>query len=90
MTDRTKNGKRLWRSAALIGTPGPKFTSYAEVCLFSVTGFPMTSFIIQAHEGRPLPESWKPDPDCPFCRIIKGDLPAFRVYEDDKVIAVLG
>lgn len=50
----------------------------------------MTSFIIQAHEGRPLPESWKQDPNCPFCRIIKGELPAFRVYEDDKVIAVLG
>ncbi|OBZ71659.1 Protein hit [Grifola frondosa] len=50
----------------------------------------MTSFIIQAHEGRPLPQSWRVHPDCPFCRIIRGDAPAFRIYEDEKVIAILG
>ncbi|OCH91892.1 HIT-like protein [Obba rivulosa] len=49
----------------------------------------MTSFMIQAHEGRQIPTSWKSDPDCIFCRIIKGETPAFRVYEDDKVIAIL-
>lgn len=49
----------------------------------------MTSFIIKAHEGRELPDSWKQDPDCPFCRIIRGESPAFRVYEDDRIVAVL-
>ena len=26
--------------------------------------------------------------DCIFCRIISGDMPAERVYEDDKVVAI--
>ncbi|KZT11978.1 HIT-like protein [Laetiporus sulphureus 93-53] len=49
----------------------------------------MTSFMIKAHEGLPLPQSWNTVPDCPFCRIIRGETPAFRVYEDDKIIAIL-
>lgn len=27
------------------------------------------------------------DPDCIFCRIVAGDIPSDRVYEDDQVIA---
>jgi len=27
--------------------------------------------------------------DCIFCKIIKGDIPSYKVYEDDKVIAFL-
>lgn len=27
--------------------------------------------------------------DCLFCKIIKGDIPSFKVYEDDIVIAFL-
>lgn len=27
------------------------------------------------------------DPDCLFCRIVAGDLPAERMYEDDDVLA---
>ena len=50
----------------------------------------MTSFIIQAHENRELPQSWRNHPECPFCRIITGEASAFKVYEDEKVIAVLG
>jgi hypothetical protein len=50
----------------------------------------MTSFIIKAHETRELPVSWKNHQECPFCRIISGDGPAFKVYEDEKVIAFLG
>lgn len=50
----------------------------------------MTSFIIDAHKDRPIPPSWEQDPECPFCRIVQGDAPAFRVYEDDMVVAVLG
>jgi len=27
------------------------------------------------------------DPNCPFCRIMRGELPAKKVYEDDHVYA---
>jgi histidine triad (HIT) family protein len=27
------------------------------------------------------------DPDCLFCKIVAGDIPSDRVYEDDEVIA---
>lgn len=50
----------------------------------------MTSFIIKAHENRPLPEAWKVDSDCPFCRIVRGEAPAYRLYEDELVVAFLG
>ncbi|KAJ3516604.1 hypothetical protein NLJ89_g1029 [Agrocybe chaxingu] len=49
----------------------------------------MTSFIIKSHEGRPLHPTWTPNPECTFCRIIKRELPASIVYEDEKVIAIL-
>lgn len=29
------------------------------------------------------------DTDCIFCRIVEGDLPCFRVYEDDDVIGLM-
>lgn len=50
----------------------------------------MTSFIIKAHEGRPIPPTWVLDTDCAFCRVVKGELPTSKVYENDKVIAILG
>ena len=28
------------------------------------------------------------DPDCLFCRIVAGEIPAARVHEDDSVIAI--
>jgi len=46
----------------------------------------MTSFLIADHKDRTSP--WAADP-CPFCEIIDNSLPAFRVYENDKVIAIL-
>ncbi|KDR82644.1 hypothetical protein GALMADRAFT_58051 [Galerina marginata CBS 339.88] len=49
----------------------------------------MTSFIIKAHEHRPLHSTWAQDQDCTFCRIIRGELTASKVYENDKVIAIL-
>ncbi|KAF5382723.1 hypothetical protein D9615_002832 [Tricholomella constricta] len=51
----------------------------------------MTSFIIKAHLDRPQAPSWTPDSDsdCTFCRIIRGELPAHRVLEDDDVLAIL-
>jgi len=49
----------------------------------------MTSFMISAHASRPpLPASWL-DPECAFCRIISGTHPAHKVYEDERVIAIL-
>lgn len=53
----------------------------------------MTSFIINAHLDRPPAPSWMitgSDSDCSFCRIIKGELPAYRVFENEKVLAILG
>ncbi|KAJ7644326.1 HIT-like protein [Roridomyces roridus] len=47
----------------------------------------MTSFLIKAHVGRP--SSWQSEPDCTFCRIIRNELPAVRVYENDLVLAIL-
>lgn len=29
------------------------------------------------------------DPNCIFCKIIKGELPSYKVYEDNRVIAFL-
>ncbi|KAH9936242.1 HIT-like protein [Fomitopsis serialis] len=49
----------------------------------------MTSFIIKAHTDRPVAEAWKADPDCPFCRIIRGDAQAFLLYENDLVTSFL-
>ncbi len=49
----------------------------------------MTSFIIDSHVDR-KPSAWNDDPDCAFCRILKGDSPAAVIYENDKVIAILG
>jgi len=27
--------------------------------------------------------------DCVFCKIIKGDMPSYKVYEDEKLMAFL-
>jgi histidine triad (HIT) family protein len=27
--------------------------------------------------------------DCIFCKIVKGEIPAYKVYEDDEFIAIL-
>ncbi|TDL17707.1 HIT-like protein [Rickenella mellea] len=49
----------------------------------------MTSFIIEEQVGRHIPATWKTDPECPFCRIIQGKDEAHKIYENDKVIAIL-
>ncbi|KAJ6620778.1 HIT-like protein [Mycena sp. CBHHK59/15] len=48
----------------------------------------MTSFLIKAHEKR-APSFWGRDAACAFCSIIQDELPATRVFENDKVIAIL-
>ena len=31
----------------------------------------------------------KPDPDCIFCKIIAGEIPCFKLYEDDNTLAFM-
>lgn len=50
----------------------------------------MSSFIIQSHVEHRVPLAWVHNDICPFCRIISGELPAQKVYETEKVIAILG
>lgn len=50
----------------------------------------MTSFLIDAHIDRKVPEQWKKDEDCAFCKIVDRKLPASIVFENEKVIAILG
>lgn len=50
----------------------------------------MTSFIVEAHVDRPVHPEWADNPDCVFCQILGNKLPSYTLYEDDKVIAVLG
>jgi hypothetical protein len=51
----------------------------------------MTSFIIGDHKTRKVAQSWKEDtPFCAFCRIIENGAKAHKVYENQKVIAILG
>jgi len=33
--------------------------------------------------------STQADPDCIFCKIVAGELPASKVYEDDRILAFL-
>ncbi len=50
----------------------------------------MTSFVIKAHEDRALPPAWNTAPDCPFCRIVRGEAPSYILYENDRILAILG
>ena len=50
----------------------------------------MTSFIVEAHVNRPLHPKWADNPHCVFCLILGNELPAYVLYEDDQVIAILG
>ncbi|KAI0743920.1 HIT-like protein [Daedaleopsis nitida] len=51
----------------------------------------MTSFVIKDHEHREIPSTWKParGSRCAFCRIVRGEAPAYKLYENDSVIAIL-
>ena len=50
----------------------------------------MTSFVLKPHEDRALPAAWATDPLCPFCCIVAGTMPAYRLFEDEMVVAILG
>jgi histidine triad (HIT) family protein len=36
-----------------------------------------------------MPETQDVDPDCVFCKIVSGELPSRRIYEDDRAVAFL-
>lgn len=50
----------------------------------------MTSFIVEAHIDRHIDREWADNPQCVFCLILRNELPAYTLYEDNKVIAILG
>ena len=51
----------------------------------------MTSFIINAQASRAaVPELWRQDRECAFCQIIYRAAHAYRIYEDNLLIAFLG
>jgi len=50
----------------------------------------MTSFVVEAHVDRSLHPEWAGEPQCVFCSILQKKLPAYTLYEDERVIAVLG
>ena len=58
--------------------------------LYALQSTIMTSFIIKAQVTLTVPDSWKKDRECAFCQIIDRAAHAYRVYEDDHVIAFLG
>ncbi|KAI0720547.1 HIT-like protein [Cerioporus squamosus] len=49
----------------------------------------MTSFVIKTHENRVLPTAWNTAPDCPFCRIVRGEASSYILYENDMILAIL-
>jgi len=49
----------------------------------------MTSFVVEAHVDRSLHPEWAGEPQCVFCSILQKKLPAYTLYEDERVIAVL-
>ncbi|KAL1742032.1 HIT-like domain-containing protein [Schizophyllum fasciatum] len=60
----------------------------------------MTSFIIKAHLNRRIHPDWLKDgaqvkmldddsATCTFCRIVRGELPARKVFENEHVVAFL-
>ncbi|KAF8478180.1 HIT-like protein [Russula ochroleuca] len=49
----------------------------------------MTSFIINAQVSQAVPELWRQDRECAFCQIIYRAAHAYRIYEDNLLIAFL-
>ncbi|KIN94879.1 hypothetical protein M404DRAFT_34648 [Pisolithus tinctorius Marx 270] len=49
----------------------------------------MTSFMIDEHLDRNVPEEWRGGGGCSFCRIISKELSSNILYETDEVVAIL-
>ena len=50
----------------------------------------MTSFIVEAHVDRHIHPEWADNPECAFCLILRNELSAHILYEDEKVVVILG
>lgn len=46
--------------------------------------------MVEAHFDRHIHPEWADNPECAFCLILRNQLPAYTLYEDEKVIAILG
>lgn len=46
--------------------------------------------MVEAHVDRHIHPEWADNPECAFCLILRNQLPAYILHEDDKVIVILG
>lgn len=46
--------------------------------------------MVEAHVDRVIHQEWAESPECVFCSILQNKLSAYVLYEDEKVISVLG
>ncbi len=51
-------------------------------------GLPRISCVEQLR-GRPQEVTLKHDPDCIFCKIVAGEIPSFKVYEDEPTLGFM-
>ncbi|PPD90498.1 hypothetical protein GOBAR_DD12556 [Gossypium barbadense] len=61
---------------------------YSHLCPFRSASVPSLSSIVSPSSCAPQSKETFPH-DCVFCQIIRGDSPAFKLYEDDMCLCIL-
>ncbi|MBA0860159.1 hypothetical protein Goshw_014612 [Gossypium schwendimanii] len=61
---------------------------YSHLCPFRSASVPSLSSIVSPSACSPQSKETFPH-DCVFCQIIRGDSPAFKLYEDDMCLCIL-
>ncbi|KAA3474823.1 adenylylsulfatase HINT3 [Gossypium australe] len=61
---------------------------YSHLCPFPSASVPSLSSIVSPSACAPQSKETFPH-DCVFCQIIRGDSPAFKLYEDDMCLCIL-
>nr|KJB42576.1 hypothetical protein B456_007G158200 [Gossypium raimondii] len=61
---------------------------YSHLCPFRSPSVPSLSSIVSPSACAPQSKETFPH-DCVFCQIIRGDSPAFKLYEDDMCLCIL-
>ncbi|MBA0617794.1 hypothetical protein Godav_027214 [Gossypium davidsonii] len=61
---------------------------YSHLCPFRSASVPSLSSIVSPSACAPQSKETFPH-DCVFCQIIRGDSPAFKLYEDDMCLCIL-
>ncbi|XP_052876780.1 adenylylsulfatase HINT3 isoform X2 [Gossypium arboreum] len=61
---------------------------YSHLCPFPSVSVPSLSSIVSPSACAPQSKETFPH-DCVFCQIIRGDSPAFKLYEDDMCLCIL-